>query len=58
MKGDIWLTTGRVVSTGTVGKMSGKNGYMHSKLTHLWKHHMRPIQFCLVVDDFGIKYVD
>ena len=31
---------------------------MHSKLTPgLWKHHTRPNQFCLVVDDFGIKYI-
>jgi hypothetical protein len=24
----------------------------------LWKHNTRPIQFTLVVDDFGIKYVN
>jgi len=23
----------------------------------LWHHKTRPIKFCLVVDDFGIKYV-
>ncbi|KAL7488913.1 hypothetical protein ACHAW6_014508, partial [Cyclotella cf. meneghiniana] len=23
----------------------------------LWKHHSRPITFCLTVDDFGIKYI-
>ena len=23
----------------------------------LWKHRTRPIQFCLTVDDFGVKYV-
>ena len=23
----------------------------------LWKHDTRPIQFTLVVDDFGVKYV-
>ena len=23
----------------------------------LWKHKKRPINFCLVVDDFGVKYV-
>ena len=22
----------------------------------LWRHHTKPIQFALVVDDFGIKY--
>ena len=24
----------------------------------LWRHKWRPILFCLIVDDFGIKYVD
>ena len=23
----------------------------------LWKHQWRPIQFCLIVDNFGIEYV-
>eukprot|EP00804_Cyclotella_cryptica_P021956 CCRYP_000903-RA/>CCRYP_000903-RA protein AED:0.16 eAED:0.16 QI:0/0/0/1/1/1/4/0/960 len=34
------------------------HGYHQSKLVPgLWKHIWRPIQFTLVVDDFGIKYV-
>ena len=34
------------------------HGYTQSKLTPgLWKHKTRPIQFCSVVDDFGVKYV-
>ena len=36
----------------------GKYGY--SPVTHtpgLWRHQWRPIAFCLVVDDFGVKYV-
>jgi len=24
----------------------------------MWKHVARPIQFCLVVDDFGVKYTN
>ena len=33
-------------------------GYQQSKLVRgLWKHDWRPIQFTLVVDDFGVKYV-
>ena len=49
---------------------SGKlvNGYLKEKLrpagyyevSHtpgLWKHISRPIEFTLVVDDFGVKYV-
>ena len=35
-----------------------KRGYYQSKLVSgLWKHEWRPIQFTLVVDDFGVKYV-
>jgi hypothetical protein len=35
-----------------------KHGYVQSKLVPgLWKHNTRPIQFTLVVDDFGVKYV-
>ena len=35
-----------------------KRGYQQSKLvTGLWKHKWRPVQFTLVVDDFGVKYV-
>jgi hypothetical protein len=39
-------------------KYLNKHGYRQSKLVPgLWKHNARPIQFTLVVDDFGIKYV-
>ena len=35
-----------------------KAGYHQSKLVPgLWTHEWRPIQFTLVVDDFGVKYV-
>lgn len=35
-----------------------KHGYYQSKLVPgLWKHVPRPIQFTLVVDNFGVKYV-
>jgi hypothetical protein len=35
-----------------------KHGYRQSKLVlGLWRHDTRPIQFTLVVDDFGVKYV-
>ena len=35
-----------------------KRGYHQSKLVPgLWSHKGRPIQFTLVVDDFGVKYV-
>ena len=35
-----------------------KHGYEQSTLTpHFWKHKHRPIQFCLVVNSFGVKYI-
>ena len=34
-----------------------KFGYEPAPITPgLWRHHIRPLQFSLVVDDFGIKY--
>ena len=39
-------------------KQLNKQGYRQSKLVPgLWKHDWRPVQFTLVVDDFGVKYV-
>ena len=35
-----------------------KEGYYESHTTPgLWRHKWRPIQFCLIVDDFGVEYV-
>jgi hypothetical protein len=35
-----------------------KEGYFQSQLVPaLWKHNTKPIQFVLVIDDFGIKYL-
>eukprot|EP00804_Cyclotella_cryptica_P025774 CCRYP_002954-RA/>CCRYP_002954-RA protein AED:0.38 eAED:0.38 QI:0/0/0/1/0/0/2/0/394 len=35
-----------------------KEGYFHSQIVPgLWKHKTRSLQFILVVDDFGIKYL-
>ena len=35
-----------------------KNGYFEATTTlGLWKHQWRPIQFCLIMGDFGIEYV-
>jgi hypothetical protein len=39
-------------------KRLNKHGYQQSKLVPgLWKHATKPIQFTLVVDDFGTKYI-
>jgi hypothetical protein len=32
--------------------------YEHTNTPRLWYHKMRPISFTLVVDDFGVKYVN
>ncbi len=41
-----------------LAKRLNKHGYRQSKLVPgLWKHGTRPIQFALVVDDFGVKYI-
>ena len=35
------------------------HGYFEVEYTPgLWKHKSRPVQFTLVVDDFGVKYID
>jgi len=35
-----------------------KEEYFQSQIVPaLWKHNTKPIQFVLVVDDFGIKYL-
>jgi hypothetical protein len=39
-------------------KRLNEHGYQQSKLVPgLWRHNTRPIQFTLVVDDFGVKHV-
>jgi hypothetical protein len=39
-------------------KQLNEYGYRQSKLVPgLWRHNTRPIQFTLVVDNFGVKYV-
>ena len=36
-----------------------EHGYYKAATTPgLWQHKWRPVQFCLIVDDFGVKYVD
>ena len=39
-------------------KRLNKRGYFQSKLVPgVWKHKWRPVQFTLVVNDFGVEYV-
>jgi hypothetical protein len=41
-----------------IEKQLNKHGYRQSKLVPgLWRHNTRLVQFTLVVDNFGVKYV-
>jgi hypothetical protein len=47
-----------LLSNELLEKRLNKHGYFQSKLVPgFWTHEWRPIQFTLVVDDFGVKYV-
>ena len=66
-KGCVWIEIRRsIYGLPQSGKLA--NEYLRKKIaTHiyyelkhtpgLWKHISRPIQFTLVVDDFGVKYI-
>ena len=48
---------GRIVYDKLVTHLE-KGGYIHTgRIPGLFKHRTRAIHFCLVVDDFGIKYI-
>ena len=56
---DVRPTTIRIIGKQNPHKKRlNKHGYQQSKLVPgLWKHDTGLIQFTLVVDDFGVKYV-
>jgi hypothetical protein len=57
-KGMYGLPQAGLLANELLEKRLNKHGYFQSKLVpRLWKHKTRPIQFTLVVDDFGVKYV-
>ena len=57
-KGMYGLPQAGILANKLLKKRLKPHGYYEVKLTPgLWKHISRPIQFTLVVDDFGIKYV-
>ena len=50
------LPQARIISQQLLKERLGKHGYCQSKTTPgLWKHDTRPINFSLVVDNFGVK---
>ena len=57
-KGMYGLPQSGLLANQLLEKRLNRHGYHQSKLVPgLWKHDTRPIQFTLVVDDFGVKYV-
>ena len=48
-----------IVAQELLKKQLAEYGYHRSKIINgFWKHKTRPICFCLVVDDFAVKYVN
>jgi hypothetical protein len=57
-KGMYGLPQAGLLANELLEKRLNEHGYFQSKLVPgLWSHQWRPIQFTLVVDDFGCKYV-
>jgi hypothetical protein len=57
-KGMYGLPQAGLLANQLLAKRLAKFGYYQATHTHgLWKHTWRPIQFTLVVDDFGVMYV-
>ncbi len=56
-KGMYGLPQSGIIAQQLLKERLGKVGYTQSKIIPgLWKHHTRAITFCLVVDNFAIKY--
>ena len=57
-KGMYGLPQAGILGNKLLKKRLAKFGYIKTRHTlGLWKHIWRPVQFTLVVDNFGVKYV-
>jgi hypothetical protein len=57
-KGMYGIPQAGLIANKLLEKQLNKHGYRQSRIVPgLWKHDTQPIQFTLVVDDFGVKYV-
>jgi hypothetical protein len=57
-KGMYGLRQAGIISNQLLARLLVIHGYHQTKFTSgLWRHATRPIQFTLVVDDFGVQYV-
>ncbi len=53
------LPQASIIAQDLLTKQLNKAGYQQSKIMPgYWRHNWRPISFTLVVDDFGVKYID
>jgi hypothetical protein len=53
------LPQASILAYGQLVRNLQSSGYSSCNHTAgLWRHHTRPITFCLVVDNFAVKYVD
>ncbi len=58
-KGMYGLPQAGIITQQLLEERLQKHGYCKSQMTPgLWKHDTCPISFSLVIDDFGVKYVD
>jgi hypothetical protein len=58
-KGMYGLPQAGIIAQELLEKRLGEYGYHQSKIVNgFWKHKTKPICFCLVVDDFAVKYVN
>jgi hypothetical protein len=57
-KGMYGLPQAGILDNQLLARRLAIHGYHQTKFTPgLWRHVTRPIQFTLVVDDFGVQYV-
>ena len=55
-KGMYGLAQAGLIANELLAKMLAKHGFNQTAHTPgLWRHHTKPIQLAIVVDDFGIK---
>ena len=57
-KGMYGLPQAGILANDLLRKRLGESNYYETSTPGLWKHTTRPVTFTLVVDDFGIKYID
>ncbi len=58
-RGMYGLPQAGIIAQHLLTKQLNKAGYQQSKITQgYWRHDWHPISFTLVVNNFGVKYID